>query len=270
MVLSRKERAQLRALTKARHRTDQGRFVVSGVRAVQELLASVGSAAVGLAVTSPRVRELAGGAALLGALAEVDRVEMITDEEMSRIAPTASHQGVIVVCELPHLSLADVDPAAVGVVLVLDGVQDPGNVGTLVRAAAAFDCSHVVVLDGSADPFGPKAVRSAAGMVMRLPVLRTSAETLLEWVSRIHLPIWVADADGEPLELEPVRSGPLCLILGGEGKGVRPSVRMAAARVVRVDMSGPAESLNVAMAGSILLHAFDTQLRPHPGEKDNR
>lgn len=272
-MLSKKERARVRTLRKAGGRAEAGQFLVTGVRAVDEILSAAshahpGLAASALAITSPRLTSVPAGAALLARLGAVARVEEVTDKEMSALAPTPSHQGALLVCELPIAELPALVPNSKAPVLVLDGIQDPGNVGTLVRSAVAFGCSHVICLDGCADPFGPKAVRSAAGMVLRIPLVRADAEAFLGWQRDHSVELWIADAAGDGTRGEPGPNPPWCLVLGGEGDGVRRSVRERAARVVRVGMPGPAESLNVAMAGSILLYAFGSR-RVHSGDKDN-
>ena len=246
---SRRERALFRGLRRVRVRHAEGLFLTSGVRAVTEVLDAGGSVHLGLA--SPRIHDTPAGAALHGRLASGAALRHTDDETMSRLAPTASHQGILLAATIPVRGLEDLRPGR-GVVLVLDGVQDPGNVGTLIRSAVAFGVAAVITLDGTADPWGPKAVRAAAGMVLRLPVLRISRRALVDWAARRRIPIWGADSAGEDLAAAPM-ARPVILALGGEGEGVSPELRSAAARVVRVPMPGPAESLNVAMAGSVLL-----------------
>ena len=138
---------------------------------------------------------------------------------------------------------------------MLDGIQDPGNAGTLVRAAVAFGVDAVIVLDGTVDPWSPKTVRSSAGMIFRLPVVRASAADAIGRLQEVRVPILVADARGEDVEARRRDRG-FALVVGNEGAGVRPEIAEGAAASVAVRMPGPAESLNVAMAGAILLHAL--------------
>ncbi len=139
--------------------------------------------------------------------------------------------------------------------LVLDAVQDPGNVGTLVRTATAFDLDAVLALDGTADPWGAKAVRASAGMVFRRPLLQRGADATLALLRGAGVPLLVADATGSDVE-EAVTSSGWALVVANEGAGPREALRDAAQQFVCVRMPGPAESLNAAVAGALLLYAL--------------
>jgi TrmH family RNA methyltransferase len=179
-------------------------------------------------------------------------VRYVSDAELADLADTETPQGVLLVTEERDVPLGALVP---GRWLVLDGVQDPGNAGTLVRAAVAFGLDGVVVLDGTVDLWSPKAVRASAGLAFRVPVARAKAEALVETCAREGVTLLVADAGGVDVgEVEP--SDQVALVMGNEGAGVRPELVRAARAVVAVPMRGPAESLNVGTAGSILLYAL--------------
>jgi TrmH family RNA methyltransferase len=160
------------------------------------------------------------------------------------LAETKSPQNVIGLFERPHASI-DTLFARESIVIALDGVQDPGNVGTIVRLAAAFDANGIALLPGCADAFGPKAIRSSAGAILTVPVVSCSTEALLarNW------PIIAADARGENVD-PPARHA--VLAFGSEGSGLSPSMADAA-RTIAIRMSTRMESLNVASAAAILL-----------------
>ena len=145
-----------------------------------------------------------------------------------------------------------------GILLVLDGVGDPGNVGTLLRAADAAGASGVVLTQGSCDVWNPKTVRSAAGSLFSLPIVNLenrSSEAVCAWLHSHEIPIFTAEAHGgvSPYETAFPRRG--ALVLGNERHGVSP-VWEAAAKKLTLPMWGNAESLNVAMAGTLLLYAW--------------
>jgi TrmH family RNA methyltransferase len=139
--------------------------------------------------------------------------------------------------------------------IVLDGVQDPGNAGTLVRAAVAFGLDALLCIEGTVDPWIPKTVRASAGMIFRIPIVRARSTEVVERLREARVPILVADADGGAVRPRGGGEG-FALVVGNEGAGVRPELVREADAVVAVRMPGPAESLNVAMAGAILLHAL--------------
>jgi TrmH family RNA methyltransferase len=139
-------------------------------------------------------------------------------------------------------------------VLALDGVSDPGNVGTLVRTADAFDAGAVLASAGTADFFGPKTLRSAMGSTFHVPVLRTpDLPARLRELRRDGALVLAATIDGENLYEVDARVPCVVLVLGSEAHGVSREVREAADRSVTVPCPGRAESLNVAAAGAISL-----------------
>jgi TrmH family RNA methyltransferase len=179
------------------------------------------------------------------AIAVFTRGEDITPEIFDQLAETKTSQGVLALFERPRH-----DPAALfarrdSIVVALDAVQDPGNVGTIVRLAAAFDTAGVALLPGCADAFGPKAIRASAGAILSVPVASVTAGDLLA----CGLPLFAAAGDGAVLDPP---SGGAVLIFGNEGAGVSPELR-AAATPIAIATSGWVESLNVAASAAILL-----------------
>jgi TrmH family RNA methyltransferase len=159
------------------------------------------------------------------------------------LAPTKTSQGVIGLFQRPTAHDFFKDKSSI--VVALDAVQDPGNVGTIVRLAAAFDCAGVAILPGCADPFGPKAIRASAGAILNVNVAEIAAHTLIE----SRWPIYGADATGDAID-PPARGA--ILLFGNEGAGISPELRVAA-KPIAIRMSSRVESLNVAASAAILL-----------------
>jgi TrmH family RNA methyltransferase len=168
-----------------------------------------------------------------------------TDGLFDALAETKSPQNVIGLFHRPHASIEQLFVRESSIVIALDGVQDPGNVGTIIRLAAAFDANGIVLLPGCADPFGPKAIRSSAGAILTVPVVAASADELLArgW------PVFAADARGEAADPPAQKT---VLAFGSEGSGLSPAL-LAAARTIAIRMSPRIESLNVATSAAILL-----------------
>jgi len=253
MSLSQRREKLIARLKTPRTRAKESAVLVEGIRAVSEALD--GGVDTQFAVVSPRLAESGAGRALAARLAGVAGVDVVDVEtvDLDRLSDTEHGQGVMLVCHEPTAGLEAV--AAGGRYMVLDGVQDPGNVGTLIRAAVAFGLDGVVCLDGTVDPWSPKPVRASAGMVFRLPVVRASAADALGRLEAVGVPLWVADAAGEDVE-DHLGMESFAIALGNEGRGTRELVREKSAGSLAVRMPGGAESLNVAMAGSVLLHAL--------------
>lgn len=162
-----------------------------------------------------------------------------TAELFEAVSDTKASQGILALFERP--APADVFARKDSIVVALDGVQDPGNVGTIIRLAAAFDASGVALLPGCADPFSPKAIRASAGAVLNVPIAQ---------IERLEHPnMFAADGTGQTID-PPARDG--VIVLGSEGAGVSDAIRVQAKRIA-IPMSGRVESLNVAAAAAILL-----------------
>jgi TrmH family RNA methyltransferase len=161
------------------------------------------------------------------------------------LAETRQPQGVIGLFERPRVVAAEILAQRDRIAVALDGVQDPGNVGTIVRLAAAFDAAGVLLLPGCADAFGPKAIRSSAGAILTVPVAPiTVSELLAADVPLVATAL--SGAAGDP----PSRNA--VLVFGSEGAGVsEPLLRQAT--LLSIPTSGRVESLNVAMSAAILL-----------------
>jgi TrmH family RNA methyltransferase len=135
---------------------------------------------------------------------------------------------------------------------VLDGIQDPGNVGTLLRTAAALGADATCVLPGTVDPWNAKVVRSAVGIQLGHPTIECTMDALMEFLRGQGIPLWGADLGGTSIDalVAPAR---LALVVGNEGAGLAPAVRAACAERVTLPMAPGAESLNVAVAAGITL-----------------
>jgi TrmH family RNA methyltransferase len=143
-----------------------------------------------------------------------------------------------------------------GIVLVIDGVQDPGNVGTLLRTAHALGAAGTIVLRGTADILNPKTLRAAMGATFRHPIVSMDDGAFITWTRRHDVTLWATAADGVPLpKVTRANAGhAIAVIVGNEGAGIRPALNAVAAQRVAIPLAAGAESLNVAVAAGILLH----------------
>jgi TrmH family RNA methyltransferase len=166
------------------------------------------------------------------------------------LASDVQVEGVAAIARIPRTEWAWVGGQQM---LLLDGIQDPGNVGTLIRTGEALGVRVVVCLPGTADPWGPKVVRAAAGSGFRLPVFESSRDEALARLRALDAELWVADAGGVPLLRGAGRPARLALALGSEAHGVSDTLRGQAHRILSIGMEAPVDSLNVAVAGAILI-----------------
>ncbi len=248
-----------RDLQRRKARERQGCFVAEGVRLVEALLASP-LVAVGLLVTEsltsePRGTALRGLAESLGI-----SVKEVTSAELESAASTESPQGVLAVAEIPDRRL-EVPGAGPARYLLLDAIQDPGNVGTIVRTAAAFGVTATISLPGTVDLWNAKVVRSSMGALFVHHVPTASWEEVSAFCDAHDIACWAADADGlvidssEELRRD-VLPARLALVVSNEGAGLSTDVVARTSRRVAIGMAPNIESLNVAVATGILLHAL--------------
>jgi RNA methyltransferase, TrmH family len=150
-------------------------------------------------------------------------------------------------------------------ILVLAGLQDPGNVGTLLRSAEAFAASGVLLLPGTASPWNPKALRASAGSAFRMPAVNAAESDALALLAQHNIPAIAAVVNaGTPVSEAPL-ANPCALLIGNEGAGLSDSLLAAAAHRITIPMPGNVESLNAAIAGSLLLYEAARQRRkPRP------
>jgi len=236
---------------KARERT--GKFVAEGIRTVEELLRS------GLAVDGVLAAESADAlpraATLLAAAAESGvAVLRVSEQEFDSAAGTDAPQGVLAVAQTPAWTLATL-PAGPLRLVVLDGVQDPGNVGTILRTAAAFGVTATLALPGTVDLWNAKVVRSAMGSHFVHPTLTCTADALVPFLASRGVPLWGADAGGTPLPELPVPAQ-WALAVGNEGAGLSDALQQVVSQTVALPISAAVESLNVAVATGIFLFAL--------------
>jgi TrmH family RNA methyltransferase len=247
----------IRDLHRRRGRERRGLALAEGIRLVEEAVAA--RVPVRGAAISPTLEGTPRGKALKAALAAagVPLVEVSTGE-LDELADTEQPQGVVAIIELPAWALGDLPTGPGSVILVLDAVQDPGNVGTMLRTALGLGASGLVALAGTAEMANPKVVRGSMGALFRLRAVHASAADFLEWAGGAGVRLWVASARGVPLGRGALgargRQPAVALVVGNEGAGISPAIEAAAERRIAIPLAPGVESLNVAVAAGILLH----------------
>lgn len=241
----------IRDLMRRKGRERRGLAIAEGVRLVEEALEA--RVSLRAAVVSPALEGTSRGQALKVRLGQTGTpLTALTDRQLADLADTEHPQGVIAVIEPPAWTLDALVPGPRDVVLILDGIQDPGNVGTMIRTAHGLGAIGVIALKGTADLINPKVLRGSMGSCFRLPAVAADDAELEHWLGRHHTALWAADVGGVPLRgWKP--AGPLALLVGNEGAGVRPELMTRAAGRVGIPLRAGTESLNVAVAAGILL-----------------
>ncbi len=233
----------IRSLADKRGRSETGLFVAEGEKLITELRRS-----------HLRVRRIFA----LEGLFEGDEVETVTRRDMERLSLLKTANNSLAIVEIPHYNLRRVD-ASQSLVVALDEVQNPGNLGTIIRLADWFGIGDIVCSENSADCFNPKVVQATMGAILRVRVHYTDLGSYLATAARAGVPVYGTFLEGEPIygaTLSP--SG--IIVMGNEGRGVTERVAASVTRKLFIppwpaDRRG-SESLNVAMATGIVCSEF--------------
>ncbi len=234
----------VRALSgRAKERREAGTFLAEGVRLVEE--ANTAGWPFLFALYSDDLSER--GRELVQKLQQKETdVEQVDARLLQSLSETETSQGILAVLEPHALPIAE----PLDFILIPDSVRDPGNLGTLLRSADAAGVQAVLLPPESVDPFSPKVVRAGMGAHFRLPIREISWEEIRERSKGLQ--VYLADMHGAScweMNFKP----PLALIIGGEASGATEPARKLADRLVSIPMLGKAESLNAAVAGSVLV-----------------
>jgi TrmH family RNA methyltransferase len=232
-----------------------GAVGVEGARLVEEVLRT-GLAVPALLVSGAGERHLERLRPWLG---RAERLLRVSDKLFASVSGTESPQGVAALVRPRMWTFDDLLRRRAGatgpLVVVLVGVQDPGNTGTIVRTADAFGATGVVACRGTADPLGPKALRASAGSALRLPLLAgAAAPVAMAQLRMAGLRLCAASLSGELTPRDADLREPCALLIGNEGAGLPAEVERSADARLRIPIAGEVDSLNAAVAAAVLLY----------------
>ena len=178
-------------------------------------------------------------------------VREVSESVMAAVSPMETPQGVVFTCAMAPPPLPPrLEP---GRYLVLDGIQDPGNTGTILRTADAFDCRAVFLLPGCADLYSPKTLRSAMGAHFRSAQWSCTLEDAAALFRAAGVPLYAAALGPDTADVRRADLTSAALVIGSEGRGVSPQALAACQGTLQIPMSGRCESLNAAVAAAVLL-----------------
>lgn len=232
-------------LGRAKERREAGAFVAEGVRLVEEAAHSNWKFQFALYDDSLSER----GKSLIENLTSrgVD-VEAVSENLIKSLSETETPQGILAVLELTSLPI----PNSPNFLLIPDQIRDPGNLGTLLRTAAAAGVQAVLIPPETTDAFAPKVVRSGMGAHFRLPIHSLRWDEIMQISKSAHQQVYLADMGGTSCWETDLRQ-PLALIVGGEAEGASKEARKLATGQISIPMMGKMESLNAGVAGSVLM-----------------
>lgn len=233
---------QIRKLVSSRSfRREQGLFLGDGIKLLEEAARWSG----GLTTV------VAAEGTALPALPDGVRLVEVPGDVMTSISPMESPQGALFLSRMPRT--APPERLEGDRYLILDGLQDPGNVGTIWRTADALGADGVILVNGCADPWNPKTVRATMGACFRLPVYEVTGEELPALLERSGLPLYATALREDTVDIKTADLSRSAVVIGSEGKGVSDRLLELSQRTLKIPMRERCESLNAAAAATVVL-----------------
>lgn len=226
-----------RLLTSRKERQNSGLFVADGTKLLDEAVK-----------WWPGLHTVILSDGVNAQIPEGVRVVRVPEDVMESISPMQAPQGALFLCRLPEET--EFTPRAG--MLLLDGIQDPGNLGTILRTADAFNVP-VVLLEGCADPYSHKVVRASMGAVFRSQIQQTTWQTAKEAFAKEQIPVAVTALSDRAVDLRQAQLDQCAVVIGSEGQGVRPEILNSAQAEMIIPMNDHCESLNAAIAAAIVM-----------------
>jgi TrmH family RNA methyltransferase len=233
------------------HREKKGRFLLEGIRGMEDALNT--GAGIHEVLVSPYLLRNPKGRALYERLVTLGiRLYGVTDEVLKYASDTGTPQGIVASVNIPVIEFRTHESQ---LVLLVDKIRDPGNLGTLIRSADAFGLAGIVLSGGVVDPFNPKCVRSTMGSILRMPIrVFEKAKDAIEFLKKDGFSIVAADIKAKVLCYDYNFSGKCGILIGSEAHGLTHEILSLCDSSVRIPMVGKTESLNLGVAGSVLMY----------------
>ncbi len=172
-----------------------------------------------------------------------------------KVSDTVSPQGIIAVAEQTRISLADITLGTNSMIVVLNGLQDPGNLGTIIRTSAAAGATAILLTEGTVDLYNPKVIRSTMGSLFQVPIINGLDDNeAVKWLNYNSINIIVADLEGEEYYYSANLKEPFALVIGNANRGTTDIWRKAACKKIKIPILGATESLNASVAAGIILY----------------
>jgi len=236
----------IKALSQKKVRESNRLFLIEGTRLLEE------ASSKGVKINYLIINETVENVPKINQDCQILR---LPDNLFKEVSDTVNPQGIIAVVEQVEISLTDIILGANPLVVVLNGIQDPGNLGTIIRTSAAAGVTAVLLTKRTVDLYSPKVIRSTMGSLFQVPIVNgLDDEEAIEWLNSYSINIMVADVDSEEYYYSVNLKEPLALVIGNENKGPGEVWRRAARKKIKIPIPGTAESLNAAVAAGIILY----------------
>ena len=244
-MIAKAEVKYIQSLAHKKFREEEGLFVVEGVKMVQELIDEKPLAIKKIFAIEAWIRQHASS------LPPAINVQVLENFELTKVSTLQSPNDVLALVQIPQPPISSFVPK--GITVVLDQVQDPGNLGTIIRSCDWFGIENIICSADTVDAYNPKVVQSAKGSLLRPNIYYTALEEFLSLMP--DMPVYAAVLDGESIG-QAVFETTCLLLIGNESKGLSAAVRAYATKAITIPRKGKAESLNAGVATAVILSAM--------------
>jgi TrmH family RNA methyltransferase len=187
------------------------------------------------------------------------QITIIAEKVSKKLSDTMTPQGIFATVHYSFMKMNDLRPR--GIIPVIDRVQDPGNLGTIIRTADAFGIKKMILLEGTCSPTNQKVIRSSAASVLNVDIVKTSEEELVTWATKNDIKLLASDSNATTLIKDVAPGKRSAILLGNESSGVSDYLKKKADMLFSIPLPGEAESLNVAIASAIILYEFSKKIK---------
>ena len=242
----------IKSLNRKRNRWKNRLFIVEGIKIIEEAI--INGIGIKNILFSDSFFESEEGTIFYNSIKNRENIIKIKDSLFNSISDTENPQGIMGICEFNIRDISDIGGFNNPSILFLDGVQDPGNMGTIIRTADAFNIDGIILGEGSVDPYNLKVVRATMGSIFRVPlyICNNSIESIMDLKDK-GFKILATSLDGSAIYDSDFKGKILCVI-GNEANGVNPKILEISDKHIKIPMPGNAESLNAGVAASIIMY----------------
>lgn len=244
---------EIKSLYRKKDRMKNKSFIIEGIKIVEEAIDN--NYSIKNIIYTDQLFKTKDGEDFYQKIKSLENIVYVPDNIFKEISDTENPQGILGIAMYEYNSVEEISKIETPFLLFLDGIQDPGNMGTIIRTADAFNINGVIITEGCVDPYNPKVVRATMGSIFRVPLYYTfkAMEDLME-LKKENIKIYSTSLDGSiPIYDADFKEG-FILSIGNESKGVSEEIFSLSDKLIKIPMPGMAESLNAGVAASIIMY----------------
>lgn len=185
---------------------------------------------------------------------KAEEIHIVSESTFKKIAEVGTSAGIIVLAKFPQKTLSDLDPKEHQVIAILDGLEIPGNIGTIIRSCDGTDTDAVIICNKKTRVTHPKMLRSSQGSCFKIPIVEEESENVIEWLKKNNYRVILTDTDAEKYYYEEDFNGRIAIVMGSERYGISQEWYHINADSIKIPMYGECDSLNVGIAATLILY----------------